>query len=297
MRAEGAWEIHRLDGTLVRTLRTVGSPTDHHDMEPLANGNYLLDTYRLRRNVDLEPFGGSGRGNVVDGEIQELTPAGGVVWSWRSNRHVRPSETGWPVPLRTLRDGTRAYDVFHLNSVEPDGQGGLVISGRHANAVYRVDMASGDVTWKLGGSHRAESLKVVGDPLKPTFRWQHDARLLPDGTLTVFDNRTDRGRPRAVRFRIEVGKHRARWLEQVRDEKADESTAEGSARKLANGDWVVAWGATKVVSELAASGRLVWRLKFRDPDVTTYRVEPIPFGRLGASQLRRAMDAMFPRKR
>jgi hypothetical protein len=295
MRDEGAWEVHRLDGTSVRTLRTVGSPTDHHDMEQLPNGNFLLDTYRLRRNVDLARYGGHGTGNVSDGEIQELTPAGDLVWSWSSKDHIHPAETGWPVPLRTLPDGESAFDVFHLNSIEPDGHGGLVISGRHVNAVYRIDMATGKISWKLGGTRRQESLKVLGDPRKPTFRWQHDARLLPDGSLTAFDNRSGIGAPRAVRFRIDTSKRTARFLEEVTEEKAPESPAEGSARKLANGNWVVAWGGTKVMTEVRPPDDLVWRLQLRDDDITTYRLTPIAFGRLGAYQLRRAMDGMHPR--
>jgi uncharacterized protein YndB with AHSA1/START domain len=296
MRDEGAWEIHRLDGTLVRTLRTAGSPTDHHDMEQLPNGNFLLDTYRVRRNVDLEPYGRDGTGNVSDGEIQELTPGGELVWSWSSKDHIRPAETYRGAPMRTLRDGTTALDAFHFNSMEPDGHGGLVISARHVDAVYRIDMATKKVTWKLGGTKRAESLKVVGDPRKPSLDKQHDARLLPDGSLTVFDNRSDVGSPRAARFRIDAAKRRARFVEEVTEPKAPSSPAEGSARKLANGNWAVAWGDTKLMSEVTRSNELVWRLKFRDDGVITYRLTPIPFGRLSASRLRRAMDRMHPRE-
>ncbi|HKP90592.1 MAG TPA: arylsulfotransferase family protein, partial [Thermoleophilaceae bacterium] len=292
---EIVWEIHRLDGTLVRTLRTVGSFTDTHDMEPLPNGNFLLETYPLRRDVDLRPYGGSGRGDVVDGEIQELTPAGALVWRWRTRDHIRPSETDWPVPKRRLDDGTVAYDVVHLNSMEPDRAGGLVISTRHTNAVYRIDRASGKITWKLGGTGRKESLEVAGDPRDPTFGRQHDARVLPDGTVTVFDNRSRIGSPRAVRFRIDVDGRRARWLGQATDEKARESVAQGSARRLPGGNWVVSWGGTKVLSEISASNRPVWRLDFRDGDVFNYRVTPIAPGRLGAFELRRAMDRMHPR--
>lgn len=295
MRDEGAWEFHRLDGTLVRTLRTVDSPTDHHDMEQLPNGNFLLDAYRLRHNVDLSRYGGHGVGNVSDGEIQELTPSGKLVWTWSSKDHVRPSETDWPPPLRSVPDGESAFDVFHLNSMEPDRHGGLIVSARHTNAVYRIDMATGKVTWKLGGTKRPQSLKVVGDPRKPTFRRQHDVRLAPDGSLTVFDNRSEIGAPRAVRFRIDPQDRTARFVEEATEEKAPESPAEGSARKLPDGHWVVAWGATKVMSELTASGRLVWRLLLRDADVSTYRLTPVPFGRLGAFELRRAMDRMHPR--
>ncbi|MEA2308287.1 MAG: hypothetical protein QOI65_573 [Thermoleophilaceae bacterium] len=290
-RAESAWEIHRLDGSRVRVLKTVGSPADTHEMEPLPNGNFVLTTYRLRRNVDVSGYGGPDSGNVVDGEIQEIDRAGEVVWSWSSKDHIKPSETQ-RLYSRILPDGTPVYDVFHLNSVAPDGNG-YVISARHANAVYRIDRATGDVDWKLGGTKRPESLKPVGDPLSPTFGAQHDARVLPDGTITVFDNRSDIGPPRGVRFEIDRKAGTARWLGQVTDPKAPVSGSEGSARRLPDGHWAVSWGGTPVMSELTRGNELVWRLKFRT--VINYRMTPIPAGTLNPSRLRRAMNRMFPR--
>jgi hypothetical protein len=294
MRDSEAWEVHRLDGTLVRTLKTVGSPADTHEMQPLANGDFMLTTYRLRRDVNLKRYGKSAHSNVVDGEIQEISPSGQVVWSWSSRDHTSPAETQeWAKAGRTLPDGTPVWDIFHLNSLAPDGHGGLVISARHVNAVYRIDRATGKITWKLGGTKRPQSLKVVGDRRSPTFGLQHDARVLGDGSVTVYDNRTDLGPPRAVRFRIDAVKHRARFVEQVTDSKARISGSEGSARRLPGGDWVVSWGGTKLVSEVSRSGRIVWRLIFAD--TINYRVTPIPAERLSARALRRAMDRMHPR--
>jgi arylsulfotransferase ASST len=293
MNNAGGWEVHHLDGRLVRTLRTAGSPTDVHDMEPFPNGNYLLLTYKLRKDVDLSAFDGSSHGNVVDGEIQELTPAGKVVWSWNSKDHIALSEnTRWHFANQELPDGTKAYDYFHINSVEPDGDG-LVISARHVDAVYRIDRATGDVQWKLGGSKRPKSLTVIGDHLDPPFIGQHDARLAPDGTLTVFDNHTYFAPPRGVRFRIDTTARTATVLDQVTDPKAPLSPAEGSARRLPGGNWVVSWGATHVVSELTPSSKAVWRLTLDKGQ--NFRVTPIPFGRLAPSALRGAMDKMHPR--
>jgi hypothetical protein len=260
-------------------------------MEPLPNGNFVLITYRVRRDVDVSGYGGPHSGNVVDGELQEIGPTGKVVWSWNSKDHIRRSETE-RLGATMLPDGTPVYDVFHLNSVAPDGDG-YVISARRTDAVYRIDRATGAVDWKLGGTKRPESLKVKGDPLSPTFGAQHDARVLPDGTITAFDNRSDIGAPRAVRFRIDRAARTARWLGQVRDPKAPESGAQGSARRLADGHWVISWGGTPVMSELTASGKLVWRMKFKE--VVNYRLTPVPRGELKPSQLRRAMDQMHPR--
>jgi hypothetical protein len=286
------WEIHRLDGRLVRTLRAAGSPTDLHDFEPLPNRHFLLFTYRLRRHVDLRPYDGPADGNVVDGEIQEQDGTGRVVWRWSSKDHVSIGENvNWTGAYRMLPDGTSVYDYFHLNSVQPDGDG-YVISARQVDAVYRIDKATGNVIWKLGGTKRPESLTAVGDDRPDLFRGQHDARLLPDGTLTVFDNHTP-GDPRAMRFRIDAAKRRATLLQQVTEPQLVWSPAEGSARKLPGGDWVVSWGATTLLSELRATNDPTWRLTLERGQ--NYRITPIPYGTLAASTLRRAMDRMHPR--
>jgi Arylsulfotransferase (ASST) len=293
MKASGAWEVHRLDGSLVRTLRTKGSPTDMHDMEPLPGGDYLLITYRAHRGVDLRPYGGKADGAVFDAEIQRLSPAGKVVWRWNSKDHIELSENvNWRGAIHSLPDGKEAWDYFHLNAVEPDGKG-LVISARHVDAVYRIDR-TGDVDWKLGGTTRPESLAVDGDDRPEPFIGMHDVRKLPDGTFTVFDNHTFFATPRAVRFRVDTGSRTATILDRVTEPSLQWSPAEGSARRLPNGHWVVSWGATPLISERTSSNRAVWRLTLKDAQ--NYRVQPIPFGRLEPSALRRAMDRMYARR-
>lgn len=289
-----AWEVFRLDGTHVRTLKTKGTPTDTHDFERLPNGNYLLESYKLRRDVDLRAYGKERHSNVLDSEVQEQTPGGKLVWRWNSKDHIGLEETQvWPKPrVIKLPDGTRAYDIIHLNSIEPDGDG-VVMSARRLNAVFRVSRATGQLTWKLGGSRRAESLTVVGDPEDQTFNAQHDARLLPNGDVTVFDNRTGIGAPRGVRFRIDTANRTATYISQVGDPKVPFSGAQGSARLLPGGNWVNAWGSHNPASEIAPNGKVLLRIYFTGGG--NYRVTPLPYGRLSAGKLRGAMDAMFGR--
>ena len=291
--SEGAaWEVHRLDGPLVRTIRAAGSPTDLHDLVLLANRHFLVFTYRLRRHVDLRPYGGPADGAVVDGEVQEQDAAGRVVWRWNSKDHVSIGENvTWTGTYRELADGTNAYDYFHLNSIEPDGDG-YIVSARHVDALYRIDKKTGTVTWKLGGTKRPESLDVVGDDRAKLFVGQHDIRKLPDGTITVYDNHVP-GAPRAMRLRINAAAKRARVLEQAGEPSLLWSPAEGSARLLPGGDWVVSWGATNLISELRATNDPTWRLTLQKGQ--NYRIQPIPRGMLAATELRRAMDKMHPR--
>jgi hypothetical protein len=289
--SEAAWEVHRLDGSLVRTLRTKGSPTDVHDMEPLPNGDYLLITYRQRKGVDLRAYGGTADCSVYDGEIQQLSPAGEVKWRWSSKDHIGLDEHEiWPGPEP---DCSQGWDYFHLNSVRSDGDG-LVISARHVDAVYRIDRKTGAVRWKLGGTLRPESLTLTGDTRKQLFVGQHDAQPGANGTLTVFDNHTYVAAPRAVRFAIDASAHTAKLIEQVTEPSVVWSPAEGSARRLPGGHWVVTWGATPLISELTSSNQPVWRLTLKD--FQNYRTQPILPGRLEASKLRKAMDRISARR-
>jgi hypothetical protein len=294
------YEERRLDGSLVRKLRTVGTPTDLHEIQRLANGDFMLDSYRAVDGVDLRRFGGPRRARVFFGEAQEVTPAGKLVWRWSSRDHVSLAETAdwWPRIVKDQRkvpERKRLYDAFHINGIAPAGDD-FVISGRHTNAVYRVDRNTGRVEWKLGGTHTKESLRIVGDPRygSTTFGGQHDPRVLPDGTLTVFDNGAGRDRPpRVVRYRIDPVARTATLLEELTDPRVPLAGWGGGTRRLRGGNWVTAWGGSPFVTEITPAGRVVLRLSFESASL--YRAFPVPRRALPAHTLRAAMDRMFPR--
>ena len=211
----------------------------------------------------------------------------GSVW-WPSIRN-----TGQPVG-----DGRTAYDVFHMNSVGSLGGSRVQVSLRHTDAVYRIDKPTGNIVWKLGGTPRPESLTVNNDPVfasGSTISGQHDARLLPDGSLTLYDNGTNRNRPpRAVRYAINPYDKTATLLESISDPGASTSLCCGSARRLSGGDWVISWGGDPLITEQTSSGNRVFALSL-DPSVFSYRADPVLPGVVSASALRAGMNAQFPR--
>jgi outer membrane protein assembly factor BamB len=294
------YEIRSLDGTLRTTLQTSGTTTDSHDLQQLPNGDYLMDSYVPRDHVDLSPYGGPQDATVLDGEIQELKPDGTLVWTWNSKDHISLDETGrWyqhgALTPNTLPDGRTAYDIVHLNSVEPNGNA-LLVSFRHLDALYAIDRTTGDILWKLGGTQTAQSLSISGDPDSAAdFGGQHDARVLADGTVTVFDDGTFLNRaPRDVRFSIDTTAKTATLAESITDTGAPTSGCCGSARKLAGGDWVTSWGSTPLVTEATPTGQRVLAIQFSGGPFT-YRAVPVTSGTVDAATLRGDMDAMNPR--
>jgi hypothetical protein len=291
---------HDLAGAPGPLMRTVTDRTDLHDQVLLPDGHYLMISYPIREHVDLSPYGGPADARVEDSEVEELAPDGTLLWSWNTRDHVGLDETSrwWPSVVSDPADAPdgsgKVYDIAHMNAVEPHGDE-LVVSLRHTDAVYAIDRESGAIRWKLGGTPTPESLSIENDPLAARdFGGQHDPRFLPDGTLTLFDNGTERDRaPRALRYRIDEVTHTAHLAEQVSDPSAPSSFCCGSARKLSAGDWVVDWGSRPQFGEYTPAGDNVLRVTFAES--FPYRAAPLEQGVLSADALRAGMDLMFPR--
>jgi hypothetical protein len=289
----GEWATHRLNGSLIRALNGVGVRADHHDLQLLSNGAHMVGAYVNQSHVDTRPYGSSDA-TVVNAELQQVSPGGQLVWDWKSQDHISLAETGrwWP----RIRQH-ESYDLAHWNSVEPVG-GSVIASFKTLDAVIKIDKSTGRIVWKLGGTTTPRSLEVLQDPRPYTFGGQHDARLLPDGTLTVFDNRSFLGGeagqpPRAVRYRINQQAGTATLLESISDPAVPESICCGSARRLGNGHWLIDWGYSKVIGGYAPGGERTFRLVFKPARMFSYRAEPVPDGVLSPQELRQTMNAMY----
>lgn len=288
-----AHEVRSESGKLLRLVRTGGSIVDGHEYRELQNGNVLLDTY-VPETADLRRFGGPKRAAIASAEVQEVDPAGRVVWRWNSRGQISLRETGrwWRNVLSNPRRRLQReiFDPVHINSIEPRGNGEVVISTRHTDAVYGIDRDSGEISWKLGGTRTGKSLRVTGDPATKLLGGQHDARIDRRGRLTVFDNGKDRPRrPRVVFYRLELGQRRAVYRGQLNDPQVQRSHCCGSARETADGGWLVSWGDNPLVTGFDREGRIAFRLHL---PASTFRAVPVPAGATSVDRLRRGMAAM-----
>jgi hypothetical protein len=288
---------HRLDGSLVRTVDSVGSPTDFHEGTQLPDGDFLITSYVVRRGANLSPVF-YGPATALDASFQVVRPNGSMVASWDSAGIISPSEStrwwfaldfGYPKVPGTL------WDYAHINSVEPDGDGYL-ISLAHTDAVYLVRASDGAVEWKLGGTSTSHSLRIIGDPYGSSdFGGQDDARVWPDGTVSVFDDGVNRRRPpRVLRFRINPAAGTATLIQTLTDPVAPVAPCCGSARMLPGGDWVVDWGGTGIMDELAPDGSPVVRITLAAP-YFSYRAVPVLPGQLRYGAMVAGMNTMVPR--
>jgi hypothetical protein len=225
---------------------------DLHEFHITPRDTALITVYK-RRPADLRPIGGPRDGKVFDGIIQEIDIASGrVLFEWHSWPRVglKESYAAPPAPAET-----RPYDYFHINSIDLEPNGNLLVSARNTHTLYEIDRKSGKILWRLGGKHSSFRLGPG-----TSFGWQHDARRLPDGTISLFDNDAA---PALARFsrvlvlRVDLAAKRVTLVRSLRHPKPLLVPFEGNAQFLPNGHVFVGWGATSYFSEFDADGHLV----------------------------------------
>lgn len=128
-----------LAGERVRSIDTVGGPSDFHDVLRLPNGNYVMATAQ-EDPCRLESWGVSGARTCINHVFQELTPEGVVVWEWDTSAHIPVSET--PEVWREQQFADASFpdvaDPWHYNSVEDTGDG-FIISFRDGMDLQYAD--------------------------------------------------------------------------------------------------------------------------------------------------------------
>jgi hypothetical protein len=236
-----------------RRIATVRAGNDQsvdlHEMKLTSRGTALVTIYdRARR--DLSAIGGARNAQVTEGIVQEIDVVSGrVLLEWHSLDHVDPAESVMQAP--TSADDS--FDYFHINSVDDDGHGHLLISARHTSAVYQIDRRTGDVRWRLGGKRSDFAIGAGAD-----FALQHDARYLGDDQVRIFDNGDQRARtpvPSSVKvLTLDRGARRATLARRVEHPERVAAESQGNVEALADGGLFVGWGSTGAFTRFDADG-------------------------------------------
>lgn len=287
----GEYEIHDLATNGITYTEPQGQPLDLHDMRTLPNGNFVLISDGIQSGVNLTGLGAFGASEYMVGcNIQEIAPDGVAVWEWKAIDHFDPvQDSTWPqtasVSHRTV------VDPFHCNSIDVSTNGDLLVSARHMDSVFLVSRATGAVLWKMGGARYTKDgatyLAVTGDPLTAFYR-QHDARLLPNNQISMFDDHTEMpGAARAVVYSYDLSAGVAAFAWQAKGTVS--SAAMGSFQIMADGSRIVGWGEGGTpglaMSEVDGSGHSLMDIVFLDED-QSYRVRKTPLAQLDLALMR-----------
>ena len=231
-----------------------GLDGDLHEFVITPRNTALLLAYH-RVPHDLSSLGGPKDGYVFDSVVQEVDiESGRVLFEWRSLDHVDVAESAQRIPARKA-SAAKPFDYFHVNSVNIDTDGNLLVSARNTHAVYKISRRSGAVIWTLGGRNGDFEMGRGTQ-----FAWQHDARRLRDGTISLFDNSAIpkvADHSRAVVLRVD---ERARVASLVRSYVHPlrlVSPHQGNAQPLSNGGFFVGWGGNPYFTEFSPTGRVL----------------------------------------
>jgi len=204
----------------------------HHDIEPLPNGNILMLVVEKKTAADCIAAGWppESAGELYpDGvvEIQPIYPnSGKVVWEWRvwdhliQNRDKTKANYGDPAahPERIAIPSRQGRNAFwnHANSIAYNPKRDeIVISARGQSEIWVIDHSTTtkEAAGHTGGRHGKGGGLIYrwGNPAiyhrgterDAQLNQQHDAQWVPDGypgagNITIFDNGINRGYSRIV---------------------------------------------------------------------------------------------------
>jgi len=249
---DGEWVV--LDASyreLARFSTARGLHGDLHELT-ITPWNTALVTSNEVKAWDLRSVGGSSRGHVVGGVVQELAlPGGRLLWEWHSLDHVDVAET----EIRA-KPGPR-FDYFHINSIDVAPDGHVIVSARNTWAAYKIDRHTGRVLWRLGGKRSDFTLgRGAG------FEWQHDVREHAHGLVSVFDNAAapqEEPQSRALLLALDTKrKHVSLVRAFTHRPQRVLSHFLGNTQLLDGGGVFVGWGGSPYVTEFDRSGAIVF---------------------------------------
>lgn len=265
---QGEDEIFDASYRRVRSVQAAdGLHADLHEFQLTPRGTAFITAYRAVP-YDLRPVGGPKDGWVWDSVVQEIDLATGkLVFDWHSLGHVPLSESleANEKPAKTASKAA-PLDYFHVNSVADGPNGTILVSARNTSTVYLL-ARDGHVVWRLGGKH-----SDFGPRSAVKFYFQHNARLHPDGTMSLFDNGgIPRLEPysRPLLLKVDQQTKRVRVLKTFVSPATIASPYEGNIEMLPDGGAFVGWGGVPKLTEFTPAGKV--RFQMTLPYGDTYR--------------------------
>ncbi len=209
---------------------TANGILQHHDIEPLPNGNILCIA---ADNYSLAAITAQGRNPALSGtnikleRIVELQPVGtnsaNIVWEWKFKDHLIQDFDATKLNYGIVQDHSELLDInydndttndyIHFNGIDYNADlDQILVSARHLNEIYIIDHSTttaqaaghsggnankgGDILWRWGN----QVVYRQGTVTDRKLFLQHDSKWVENGYLdagkiTVFNNGDDAVQP------------------------------------------------------------------------------------------------------
>ena len=161
-------------------LTPQGFALDVHDLQVMEDGSYYVFG-RDHITIDMSQYvsGGDTAAILIAHTIHHMDADDNELWRWHSFDHYDILDVDETVDLTN-----HTIDWTHCNSLEIDPDGNLIISTRNFNEITKINRQTGEIIWRLGGERN--QFQFIND--NRGFGRQHDARMLSNGNLALFDN-------------------------------------------------------------------------------------------------------------
>jgi len=230
-----------------------GFKADLHDFHITPQDTAVLTVFDPIY-CNLSTVGGPSDGAVTDAIFQELDLRTGLVRrEWHSIDHI-PLSDSYSAASRTSTEWP--FDFFHLNSIDQLPSGRTLISARNTWALYELNTLTGQILLRIGGKH--SEVKLASGTATA---FQHDATMLENGTISIFDNGgVPKVQPQSLGLVVSVNPvaKTDTLVAQFAHPTALSSGSQGDIQQLANGDMFVGWGSEPYFSEFSSSGQLLF---------------------------------------
>jgi hypothetical protein len=249
---QGEDEIYNTSYQHVATLKAGnGYHADLHEVRLTPEGTAWIDEFDPIK-MNLSSAHGEADGVLTDSIVQEIdVKTGLVMWEWHALGHIPTSESNNPAPKYSY-----PWDYVHINSISPGTAGDVLLSSRNTWTLYDVNLQSGAIQWRLGGSH-SNFKQGAGTH----FYWQHDAEFRPGGLISVFDNGATPAKEKQSRgllLKPDLASHTVTLVNQfVNPAKTLLATSQGNTLSLPGGDWLMGYGGLPNFTEYDESGHVL----------------------------------------
>ena len=244
---------------VVREFNTAnGYSVDVHDLRVFPNGHYYILGKKLV-TVDMSKIvdGGNPDAQVIDMALQEFDNSGNVVFQWSALDHYKITDADQYVDLALYK-----IDLVHMNSIEIDNDGNIMLSARNLDEITKIDHNTGNIIWRFGGKNN--QFTFINDDRG--FSRQHDIKRISNGDITIFDNGVYHSPAYSsmIEYKLDEKNKTATLVNRYTHDNNIYSRTEGMVEELPNGNKLISWGKINdpALTEIRPDNSIAYELSF-----------------------------------